>query len=129
MESKTPSASTASLLARLKPKPVKAQPRVPIETAGSEQARRSRRQAVCLQGTIRSERLSEPVACVIRNCSATGARLELVRGERRAFAVEERIPDLFTLAFKLERTQVDCELVWRRGDTIGVRFRSLPRQA
>ncbi len=102
---------------------------MPIETASPEQARRSRRQPVCLQGAIRSERLSEPVACVIRNYSATGARLELVKAERKPFVVEERIPDLFTLAFKLERTQVECELVWRRGDTIGVRFRSLPRQA
>lgn len=129
METKAPSASTASLLARLKPKPVKPQPRVPIEQASSEEGRRSRRQTACLQGIIRSERLSEPVACVIRNYSATGARLELVKVERKAFAGEERIPDLFTLGFKLERTEVDCELVWRRGDTMGVRFKSLPRQA
>ena len=129
METKAPSASTASLLARLKPKPVKAQPRVPIETGSPDQSRRSRRQPMCLQGAIRSERLTEPVACVIRDYSATGARIELVRAERKPFVVEERIPDLFTLAFKLERTQVECELIWRRGDTIGVRFRSLPRQS
>lgn len=65
--------------------------------------------------------------CVIRNLSATGARLEIVQADRKPFTSEERIPDLFTLAFRLERTEVECELVWRRGDTIGVRFRSLPR--
>ncbi len=64
---------------------------------------------------------------MIRNLSATGARIELVRTERKVFASEERIPDQFTLGFRLEKTEVDCEMVWRRGDTIGVRFRSLPR--
>lgn len=129
METKATPVSTASLLARLKPRPVKPQPRVPIEDASAGQGRRSRRQPVCLQGLIRSERLSEAVACVIRNYSATGARLELVKVERKAFTGEERIPDLFTLGFKLERTEVECELVWRRGDTLGVRFKSLPRLA
>jgi hypothetical protein len=129
MESKAPSASAASLIARLKPRPVKPQPRVPIESSGAEESRRSRRQTACLQAVIDSDRLAEPIGCVIRNLSATGARIELVRTERKVFASEERIPDVFTLAFRLEKTEVDCEMVWRRGDTIGVRFRSLPRQA
>jgi len=127
METKAPSASAASLIARLKPRPVKPQRRVPIEAAATDDSRRSRRQTACLQASLVSERLTEPLACVIRNLSATGARVELVRSDRKAFASEERIPDAFTLAFRLEKTEVDCELVWRRGDTIGVRFRSLPR--
>ncbi|MGE3914197.1 MAG: PilZ domain-containing protein [Hyphomicrobiaceae bacterium] len=129
METKAPSASAASLLARLKPRPVRPQPRVQIEQPTPGDGRRSRRQATCLQAAIHCERLSEPVACVIRNLSATGARIEIVRGERKPFTTEERIPDLFTLGFRLERTEVDCELIWRRGDVIGVKFRSLPRQA
>lgn len=129
MESKAPSASAASLIARLKPRPVKPQPRVPIEAAASNENRRSRRQTACLQASIESDRLSEPVACVIRNLSATGARIELIRTERKVFASEERIPDVFVLSFRLEKTEVDCEMVWRRADTIGVRFRSLPRQS
>jgi len=129
MESKAPSASAASLIARLKPRPVKPQPRVPIEVAMADENRRSRRQTACLQAVIESDRLSEPVGCVIRNLSATGARIELIRAERKVFVSEERIPDVFTLGFRLEKTEVDCEMVWRRGDTIGVRFRSLPRHS
>lgn len=129
MESKTLSPSTASLLARLKPKPVKPARRVPIERGRESDGRRSRRQSACLQGDIVSARLSERVACVIRNLSATGARIEIVKTERKSFQSEELIPDLFTLRYRLERTQVDCEVVWQRGNTLGVRFLSLPRQA
>ncbi|MEZ5818969.1 MAG: PilZ domain-containing protein [Hyphomicrobiaceae bacterium] len=128
MESKTPTASAASVIARLKPRPVKPAHRVPIEAVGSD-SRRSRRQTACVQALIKEDRLSEPVGCVIRNLSATGARLELVKTDRKAFSSEERIPDLFTLEFRLEKTEVDCEIVWRRGDTMGVRFRSLPRHS
>lgn len=127
MESKSPSSAAAHLLARLKPRPVRPQHRVPIETPSPAESRRSRRQSSCLQASIRSDRLGAPVPCVIRNLSATGARIEIVQPERKPFTTEDRIPDDFTLAFRLERTEVDCELVWRRGDTIGVRFRSLPR--
>lgn len=127
METKSPSSAAASLLARLKQRPVRAQHRVQVEVPGGAEGRRSRRQSACLQAQISSERLSEPVPCVIRNLSATGARLEIVQVDRKPFTSEERIPDLFTLSFRLERTEVECELVWRRGDTIGVRFRSLPR--
>jgi len=129
MESKSPTASAADLIARLKRKPVKPHRKVPIETGASDENRRSRRQTACVQAVIVSDRLSDSVVCVIRNLSATGARLEIVRTERKPFVSEERIPDLFTLGFRLEKTEVDCEQIWRRGDTIGVRFRSLPRHS
>lgn len=128
MESKSVTPSTAALLARLKPRAVKPEHRVPIETLRPSEARRSRRQSACLQAKIHSERLSEPAACVVRNLSATGARIEIVKGEHKAFQSEERIPDNFTLAYKLERTEVDCEVVWQRGNVLGVRFVSLVRQ-
>jgi len=129
MDSKKETPSAAEAIARLKLRSVKAPHRVPIEARKTGESRRSRRQSACIQALIHSERLPQSLACVVRNLSATGARLEIVRGERRPFVTEERLPDLFTLGFKLERTLVDCEVVWRRGDVIGVRFRSLPRQA
>ncbi len=129
MENKALTPSAASALARLKLKTVKPKPRVPIEDTKTSDSRRSRRESACVQGTVVSERLSEPVACVIRNLSATGARLDLVKVDRKPFVSEDRLPDYFTLAFRLERTEVDCRIVWRRGDAIGVRFLSLPRLA
>jgi hypothetical protein len=129
METKTLSPETATLLSRLKTRPVKPERKVPIEPSDGSENRRSRRQNVCIQASISSERLDEPVACVIRNLSATGARIEIVKGERKPFTSEERIPDRFTLSFRLERTAVACEVVWERGSNLGVRFLSLPRQA
>ncbi|MDX2156678.1 MAG: PilZ domain-containing protein [Hyphomicrobiaceae bacterium] len=128
METKDLSPSTASLIAaRLKPKPARPEHRVPIEPARPSDSRRSRRQSACIQAAILSERLDEPVACVIRNLSASGARIEIVKVERKPFVTEERIPDRFTLGFRLERTEVDCEVVWQRGNNLGIRFLSLPR--
>ncbi len=129
MDTKALSPETANLLARLKPKQGKAEHRVPIEPAKPKDTRKSRRQTACIQGTIHAERLNEAVPCLIRDLSATGARLEIVKGDRKAFTSEEWIPDVFTLAFKLERTEVDCEVVWQKGGLLGVRFLSLPRQA
>jgi hypothetical protein len=127
METKSLSPETAALLSRLKTRAVKPERRVPIEPVGGPENRRSRRQNVCIQAMIVSDRLDEPVACVIRNLSATGARIEIVKTERKPFTSEERIPDRFTLTFRLERTQVDCEVVWQNVNTFGLRFLSLPR--
>lgn len=130
MANKATTAAPASVLARLKTKPAKPQHRIPIEPAGTDDGRRSRRQTACLQATILSARLSEPLPCVVRNLSATGARVELVaKSDKKPFVAEERLPDMFILALRLERTEVECEIVWQRGNTLGVRFLSLPRQA
>lgn len=129
MENKSVSASAALALARLKAKPVKVQRRVPVGSPDSEGARRSRRQSACLQALIQSDRLAEPVHCVIRDLSAIGARLEIVKQDTKPFVSEERLPDQFTLAFRLEKTEVDCEIVWQKGNTLGVTFKSLPRHA
>lgn len=130
MADKATTAAPANILARLKTKPAKPVHRIPIEPAGSEEVRRSRRQSACLQAAILSARLSEPVPCVVRNLSATGARIELItKSDKKPLVAEERLPDTFVLALRLERTEVDCEIVWQRGNVLGVRFLSLPRQA
>lgn len=130
MANKATTAAPANILARLKTKPAKPQHRIPIETAAEDEGRRSRRQSACLQASILSARLSEAVPCVVRNLSATGARVELVvKSDKKPFVAEERLPDAFILALRLERTEVECEIVWQRGNTLGVRFLSLPRLA
>ncbi len=89
METKSLSPETAALLSRLKTRAVKPERKVPIEPVGGPESRRSRRQNVCIQASMLSERLDEPVACVIRNLSATGARIEIVKTERKPFTSEE----------------------------------------
>ncbi len=61
------------------------------------------------------------VACTVRDISSTGARL------RTEGSVN--IPDTFELLIELDGTEADCEVVWRKGDEVGVRFIGAPRRA
>ena len=53
------------------------------------------------------------MACVVQDCSPSGARLQL--------ADAGRCPDSFVLIGADDWVE-DCEVVWRRDDLIGVRF-------
>jgi hypothetical protein len=57
--------------------------------------------------------------CIVRNVSATGARLR-VEGSVKA-------PDTFELIIELDGLEVDCQVVWRKTPDVGVRFLSEPR--
>ena len=59
--------------------------------------------------------------CTVRDISATGARL------RSDSAVNA--PDRFELIIELDGLEAECEVVWRKGDDMGVRFLSAPRKA
>ncbi len=54
------------------------------------------------------------IDCVIRNMSETGAALEVEN--------DYGIPDKFTLLIKPERIKRNCDVAWRSGKKIGVRF-------
>jgi hypothetical protein len=75
--------------------------------------RRSSRRRTIKGGTILFGTTSA-IDCVIRNLSETGAALEV---ESQA-----GIPDSFTLLIKPERIKRDCQVAWRSGKRIGVRF-------
>jgi PilZ domain len=53
--------------------------------------------------------------CVVQNMSATGARIEIDD--------PNALPAKLRLAFSRDsRTGRPCEVVWRRGKTVGVKF-------
>lgn len=54
------------------------------------------------------------VTCVLRNCSETGAALDV--------GVKHIIPDHFTLIVVHENKIVSCQVIWRKGARIGVSF-------
>jgi len=54
------------------------------------------------------------IPCVVRNVSDSGARLR-VDGSLSA-------PDTFELFIELDGSWVACEVVWRIGNEVGVRF-------
>jgi len=60
------------------------------------------------------------VPCVLRDISAKGARL---RSQSTL-----NIPDTFDLIVDLDGIEVSCEVVWRIGEDIGVRFVGAPRK-
>ena len=60
------------------------------------------------------------IPCIVRDISATGAR---IRSDGTL-----TIPDSFELIIDLDGTEADCEVVWRKGIEIGVRFLGVPRR-
>lgn len=60
------------------------------------------------------------IPCVVRDLSATGARL---RSDSSL-----SIPDRFELCIPLDGLEAECEVMWRRGEDIGVRFLSAPHR-
>ena len=65
------------------------------------------------------EGLNTAIPCSVRDLSDGGAQLRL-DGAMIA-------PNHFTLFVDLDGTETDCEVVWRKGRDLGVRFRSAAR--
>jgi PilZ domain-containing protein len=59
------------------------------------------------------------IECLVRDMSATGARLK-VSGSVTA-------PDTFELLIALDGLEANCQVVWRSGQDIGVKFLGAPR--
>ena len=93
----------------------------------AKDGRWARRQNCRIAGELSHHTLPEPVTCVVRDTSSSGARLEL-SGNRGAFSAgAERIPDHVTLLMPMDRMQVECRVTWRKGNMIGVRYLSPAR--
>ncbi len=71
--------------------------------------------------------LSQPVAVTMRDTSSTGARLELVKTKGAFSPGADRLPPRFILNMPLDRATVECEVAWRRGPMMGVRYVSPTR--
>ena len=64
------------------------------------------------------------IECVILDISASGARLKLSGGPAKPFQQGPTIPAAFRLYVHVDNTEIDCEVTWRKTDSIGVRFLS-----
>ena len=71
-----------------------------------------------MHGNVWSEQMAFSKACIIRNVSATGARIDLASGTIRAHLLTGTI----TLYFQSDNREIDCQVMWRTGRSIGVRF-------
>lgn len=68
---------------------------------------------------------SAGIPCMVADMSATGARIKLLPGQSMSCSTAD-LPARITLYLRLDRTQVDCEVVRRGEDSFGVRFLSAP---
>jgi PilZ domain len=100
---------------------------MPAADAGADaESRRAPRRRMLKAGVAAFQDRNCTIACTVRDLSATGARL------RADGSVN--IPDTFELIIELDGLEADCEVVWRRGIEIGVRFigaarRTTPRRS
>lgn len=84
--------------------------------------RRAHRKPVKLPANISDAQQS--FSCTVLDMSATGARLELHPRETRRHGAEIELPQRFFLVMEnlLERSVVECYVMWHRGSRAGVQF-------
>lgn len=69
------------------------------------------------------------IECVILDISASGARLKLTGGPIKPFQQGPSIPQEFRLYVQSDNTEIECQVTWRKPDSLGVRFLSAFRPA
>lgn len=88
----------------------------------------SHRKHAASAGIIYSNEINGAAHCVVRDMSATGARL-LVKESKLISKHNGKLglPETFTLNLRIDRVAVECRIVWQKGDEVGVRFTAPPR--
>lgn len=99
---------------------------MPADTAatGKPSDRRwAKRRTGVMAGQIADLVSGAQISCVIRDMSATGARLAFGGVWRNGANDAGDVPDNFVLIVRIDKIEVDCEVVWRLANAIGVRFK------
>ncbi len=96
-------------------------------STSADELRWARRNAARIGGQICHPRLAQPLQCTVRDTSSTGARLEMAHVIGGQIS-RDTAPENFTLVMPMDRLEVDCQVAWRRGNLIGVRYTSPTRR-
>ncbi len=91
-------------------------------TTPESQRRWAKRKVTQSSGQILFEGVTTPYACVVRDISSTGAKIEMACNKYNPDAGASFLPTYFSLIMPLDRTRVECQSMWRRSSFIGVRF-------
>ena len=83
-----------------------------LETGADD--RRSYRKPTLIGGEVSTGDRSQRLTCRVLDMSATGARLEL--------DADKELPKRIGVFLDKNGTYVECEIVWREAEQIGVRF-------
>jgi hypothetical protein len=86
--------------------------------SGEDKRLTTRRRQRFAGGYIWSDRMAASKACNIRDLSSTGARIDLLNSAVKAHT----LTGILTLYLQAEKQEIDCQVMWRDGDSIGLRF-------
>ena len=81
--------------------------------------RQSVRQRVLKGAVAAFQNYRSTVECQLRDISQTGCRLRLIS--------PQILPNTFSLRVTADKTTAECEIMWRRGNDVGIRFVGAPR--
>ncbi|MEQ1710839.1 MAG: PilZ domain-containing protein [Hyphomicrobium sp.] len=96
-------------------------------SAATDERRWALRKSSILSASIISDRLQGTVPCVIRDLSATGAKIALQAQRSSVIGSPSALPPTFKMLLDREQIEVDCELQWTSEREAGVRFLSSMR--
>jgi hypothetical protein len=71
--------------------------------------------------------MSNIIPARVVDMSTTGAKMELTPLGRSSGIPMGDLPNQFNLVMRVDRMEVDCEMIWQVDWLIGVRFLSVPR--
>lgn len=80
----------------------------------SQESRRIKRHSAAWRGTINCGGNRKPVTCVVRDFSNIGAQLLTAEGAS--------CPETFLLRISNSSKMFRCQVMWRDGKTLGVKF-------
>jgi hypothetical protein len=92
------------------------------ETELDSQRRWAKRKPAHNTGHILFDGVTTPYACIVRDISSTGAKIEMLKGKYNPDGGSSFLPNEFSLIMPLDRTRVECQSMWRRGCFVGIRF-------
>jgi hypothetical protein len=98
-----------------------------LDSLDNSERRIARRKAAGTSAVIISPAVSVPISCLVRDYSPTGARLEIVVTPENLLGGRVKLPAHFKLQMRLDRMEMDCAIMWRRGAFVGVKFLATPR--
>jgi hypothetical protein len=91
-----------------------------LATKADEDPRHAGRRRMLKSGIIAYNNRFCTLPCMVRDVSATGARLRV--------DTSVSAPDTFELIIESDGLEASCEVVWRKANELGVRFVGAPRQ-
>lgn len=98
----------------------------PVDGGAGEKRWSSRRESAS-PGLVFPGGIAASIPCLIADQSVTGARLVMQPGWVNPFNGRSSIGQAFKLVMRVDRVEVDCEIVRIEENEIGVRFLSVMR--